>query len=111
MDYITIEEYQGEATRTRNTDLDFNESIIQDILGLSGEIGEVIDEVKKIVYHGHQYDKKRLANELGDVLWYLSDTATTLGLSMNEIAITNIEKLKRRYPEGFESEKSINRKE
>lgn len=80
-------------------------------LGLSGEAGEVCDHVKKHIGHGHPLDTEKIAAELGDVLWYVADLATQLGLSLSMIAHHNLEKLRRRYPNGFTPEASINRKE
>ncbi|WCK56740.1 nucleoside triphosphate pyrophosphohydrolase family protein [Aneurinibacillus sp. Ricciae_BoGa-3] len=78
-------------------------------MGISGEAGEVTDLLKKVVFHGHNLDREKLAKELGDVLWYLATIATTANLSLEMIAEKNIEKLKQRYPEGFSETRSINR--
>ena len=80
-------------------------------MGLCGESGEAIDIVKKWLAQGHELDKEKLAKELGDICWYLAETATALGLSLEDIMAANIEKLRRRYPEGFDTQKSINRTE
>ncbi|MCL4349846.1 MAG: nucleoside triphosphate pyrophosphohydrolase family protein [Candidatus Thermoplasmatota archaeon] len=80
-------------------------------MGLAGESGEVVDILKKILFHGHPIEKEKLLKELGDILWYLDAIASSLGSSLNEIAELNVEKLKKRYPDGFSEEKSINRKE
>ncbi|WP_232329777.1 MULTISPECIES: nucleoside triphosphate pyrophosphohydrolase family protein [unclassified Sporosarcina] len=78
-------------------------------MGLSGEAGEVVDLLKKHVYHEHPLDREELAGELGDTLHYLSGLASMNGLTLEEIAIKNIEKLKKRYPNGFSKEDSLNR--
>lgn len=70
-------------------------------LGLAGEAGEVADLLKKSLFHGHQVDPATLRKELGDVLWYIAALATMSGLTLEEIAAANIEKLRRRYPQGF----------
>ena len=80
-------------------------------MGLSGESGEVTDLIKKELFHGHSEDYDGIEKELGDVLHYLSGLATMYGLSLEEIAIANIEKLKKRYPDGFSQEASINRED
>ena len=81
-------------------------------LGLAGEAGEVVDIVKKSLYHGHDWDIDKLNLELGDVQWYVSELARFLGLLLSGVANANIKKLEKRYPKGyFESEKSINRSE
>jgi len=80
-------------------------------MGLGGECGEVLDYLKKVNYHGHDYDEEKLIYELGDVLWYLSNIAYVYNISLEEVAIKNIEKLKNRYPNGFSIEESRGRKE
>ena len=72
---------------------------------------EAIDIVKKHLAQGHELDKEKLIKELGDIAWYLAETAYALDVSLEEVLSLNIEKLKKRYPEGFDSEKSINRNE
>ena len=78
-------------------------------MGLAGESGEVCDYLKKVVFHGHELDKDQLCKELGDVLWYVATLATTAGLSLGEIARANVVKLQLRYPDGFDSTRSMNR--
>ena len=76
-------------------------------MGLCGESGEAIDIVKKWLAQGHELDKERLAKELGDIAWYLAEAATALDLSLEQILQANIDKLKKRYPNGFDSQRSI----
>jgi NTP pyrophosphatase (non-canonical NTP hydrolase) len=78
-------------------------------MGLNGEAGECIDIFKKYFYQGHELDKEKLIDELGDVLWYIAETCTGIGVTMEEVAKRNIEKLRKRYPDGFEVERSVNR--
>jgi len=78
-------------------------------MGLVGEAGECIDHIKKHVFHGHDLNAEEIRNELGDVLHYLSGLATMCGLELEDIALTNVTKLARRYPNGFKSEDSIKR--
>ncbi|HQR07023.1 MAG TPA: nucleoside triphosphate pyrophosphohydrolase family protein [Gemmatales bacterium] len=80
-------------------------------LGLTGEAGEVADEIKKVIGHGHELNKDKLKKELGDVLWYIAALCNDLGLAMGDVAQANIDKLKERYPDGFSQEKSKNRKD
>ncbi|WP_312372705.1 nucleoside triphosphate pyrophosphohydrolase family protein [Lachnoclostridium sp.] len=80
-------------------------------LGLSGEVGEINDLIKKAVYHGHELDEMEMLKELGDVMWYVAMMADALGVSMQFIADININKLMKRYPEGFSEHASINRAE
>lgn len=78
-------------------------------LGLVGESGEVSEIIKKHIGHGHEIDVEKVTKELGDVLWYLSDVASQLGIDLEDVASLNIEKLKARYPEGFSYEASLGR--
>ena len=96
------------AQRTSNACNAFSK-IHNGALGLCGEAGEVIDLLKKHLFQGHDLDKERMIGEVGDCLWYIAELATGLGVSLDEIARRNIEKLKGRYPDGFDSERSVHR--
>ena len=106
---MTINEYQKLAMVTLNPELDKKDVLINGVMGLCGESGEAIDIVKKHRAQGHELDKEKLAKELGDVAWYLAETATAIGYDLEDIFQMNIDKLKKRYPEGFSVEKSVNR--
>lgn len=109
---MTINEYQIEAMRTAaGMDYSTSEPIMNAALGIAGEGGEVADMVKKHVFQGHDLDRDHLAKELGDVLWYIAFGAYCIGYSMEDIMMMNVEKLRRRYPNGFDSEKSQHRLE
>lgn len=108
---MKINEYQQLAMRTLNKDLSKKDVLINGVMGLCGEAGEAIDIVKKYLAQGHELDKEKLIKELGDVAWYLAETAYALDTDLETVFNLNIEKLKRRYPEGFEKEKSIGRNE
>ena len=108
---MTVNEYQKLAMTTLNPALDKKDVLINGVMGLCGESGEAIDIVKKWLAQGHELDKEKLAKELGDIAWYLAETATALDLKLEDIFEANIEKLKKRYPEGFDSQKSIYRKD
>ena len=108
---MTINEYQRLAMTTLNPELCKKDVLINGVMGLCGESGEAIDIVKKWLAQGHELDKEKLAKELGDICWYLAETATALDLSLEEIMAANIEKLKKRYPEGFDAARSIHRGE
>lgn len=106
---MEINEYQDLAMRTLNKDLSQKDILLNGVMGLCGESGEVIDIVKKHLAHGHKLDKEHIVRELGDVAWYLAETAYALDVKLEDIFRGNINKLKSRYPEGFETEKSIHR--
>ena len=107
---ITLELYQELANRSAGAGGEGDRRLMVAALGLAGEAGEFANLVKKMTAHGHLFDPDSLKDELGDVLWYLSEAATASGLSLNEIAQENVDKLIKRYPEGFSQESSINRK-
>lgn len=109
MALITANEYQRAALRTANKDS--KELILNGALGLAGESGEVADIVKKHLFQGHELNREKMIEELGDVLWYVAITAQGLQVDLDSVMKINIEKLKKRYPDGFDKEKSINREE
>ena len=108
---MTINEYQKLAMTTLNPALSPKDVLINGVMGLCGESGEAIDLVKKHLAQGHELDKEQLAKELGDIAWYLAETATAIGYPLEEILQMNIDKLKKRYPEGFAVERSVKRNE
>ena len=71
-------------------------------LGLAGESGEVIDLIKKHLFHGKPLDRDKAIEELGDVFWYVQCLAEALDVSIGEVAQKNAAKLRRRYPKGFQ---------
>lgn len=116
---MTPNEYQKEALRTEselNTNRNMNQflrcfRLSNGLMGLNGEAGEAIDILKKHLFQGHDLDREHLAKELGDVAWYLAVSADALGYSLEQILQMNIDKLRARYPDGFEAERSVNRED
>ena len=78
-------------------------------LGLAGEAGEVVDHIKKGIFHKHGIDQEKMVEEIGDLLWYAAALCTNLGVPLSDAMQKNIEKLKKRYPDGFSREHSLNR--
>lgn len=105
---MNFSEYHKLAQRTSNTK-NYRDKINNGVMGLNGEAGECIDIVKKWTYQGHSLDVDNFIEELGDVLWYIAECATGLGYNLDDIATRNIDKLKKRYPKGFDAEKSMHR--
>ena len=103
---MNANEYQQLAMRTLNPELSRKDVLINSVMGLCGESGEAIDIVKKWLAQGHELDKAKLAKELGDIAWYLAEAATALDMPLGDILQGNIDKLKTRYPEGFEADRS-----
>ena len=108
---MTIHEYQQLALRTLNKDLPRDEMLLNAAMGLCGESGEAIDLLKKHRMHGHPFDKEKFAKELGDIAWYLAEAAHAIDMDLEDVLQMNIDKLKKRYPDGFDSEKSMHRAE
>ena len=104
---MTPNEYQKLAMTTLNPALSRQDVLINAVMGLCGESGEAIDLVKKHLHQGHPLDREKLIKELGDIAWYLAETAYALDVSLDEVLERNIAKLKARYPDGFDTEKSI----
>ncbi|MCA1029308.1 nucleoside triphosphate pyrophosphohydrolase family protein [Cytobacillus kochii] len=78
-------------------------------MGLCGEAGEVTDLIKKELFHGHEEDREKIKKELGDVLHYLAGVADMYGWTLEQVATANIEKLMKRFPNGFNKVDSIKR--
>ncbi len=104
-------EYQRLAMRTEAPGREQRERLLNAALGLCGEAGEFADSLKKWAFHAHSLNEDELKKELGDVLWYAALACDALGLQLGDVMAENIEKLRRRYPEGFSSERSIRRTE
>ena len=107
---MQFNEYANLAQRTSNTNIELDK-LINGCLGLAGESGEVLDIIKKALYQGHKMDIEKIAEELGDVLWYIAEICAALGVDMDEVAERNIAKLMTRYPDGFDEERSIHRED
>lgn len=104
---MTPNEYQEAAARTlvRGDQIQIDSwdaRILWNAIGISGEAGEVCEQVKKMIFHEQGLDRDKLASELGDVLWYVSALATCLDLKLEDIMAKNIGKLVRRHPNGWD---------
>lgn len=107
---MTGNEYQFLAARTINKSLDMKEMESHALHGMVGEIGEIHSLFQK-VYQGHEMDEEHLMKECGDLMWFVAEFCTSHSWDLEDVMRLNIEKLKARFPEGFEEEKSLNRKE
>lgn len=121
---MTPNEYQEAAMRTNdrqaksrldsrlhgNMMVDLGE-VLNASLGLSGEVGELNDMIKKFIFHGHDMEEVEFKKELGDICWYLALMCDACGYDLENIMQMNIDKLKRRYPVEFSEEQSQNRTE
>lgn len=107
---MNLNEYQREALKTQNKDIvEPYRRLEEGIMGMNSESGEALDILKKFLFQGHGLDIYNLEQELGDVLWYLAITAHELGVDLETIARININKLRKRYPNGFTYEDSLKR--
>lgn len=78
--------------------------------GLAGEAGEVEDLIKKWIFHDTSMDKDHLKKEMGDVMWYFTLLALSFDFTLDEIMAANAEKLKARFPNGFNFHDANHRK-
>ncbi|WP_347562778.1 nucleoside triphosphate pyrophosphohydrolase family protein [Clostridium sp. HBUAS56017] len=108
---IGIKEYQEKSVRTMDNNLKHNDKVVNMIFGLNGETGEVTDILKKWLFHGHILNMDHLKEELGDVMFYIVNLATLYNIDMSEVLQMNVDKLLKRYPNGFSSQDSINRED
>lgn len=105
---MKINEYQGLAARTINPKLSCTKMEMHAVHGMVGEIGEIHSIYQK-EYQGHDVDYDHLKKELGDLMWFIAEYCTSQGWDMSEVAQLNIDKLRARFPEGFEVDKSLHR--
>jgi len=108
---LNFKGYQKAQQRTWNVDWPIEEQRNNAFFGLAGEAGEIAEYRKKTRYHGHEFNIIVLRDELGDLLHYISAVASLYGLSLDAIAQANVDKLWKRYPNGFTREDSIARRD
>ena len=107
---MDIDAYQIACMGTAKSDhASRQEQLFNFTLGLVGEAGEFANKLKKELYHGHPTEVKEYIEELGDVLWYVAMLAHTFNRTLSSVAEENIAKLDRRYPAGFDPDRSRNR--
>ena len=103
---IEFQQYQRLAYRTTKQNKPNDVQICDYSMGLAGEVGELVNIIKKGLFHGHIISDQEIAEELGDCLWYIATLASCHGLSLEQIARDNIKKLQQRYPQGFTEQHS-----
>ena len=107
---MELTEYQRLAMRTAPNMVPQDErQLLIWTVAFAGEVGEFCNMIKKKVGHGHAINAETLADELGDCLWYTAALCSLLALDLDDVATANIDKLRRRYPNGFSQDDSINR--
>lgn len=107
---MTGNEYQRLAARTINDALMEKEQELHALHGMVGEIGEIHSIFQKM-YQGHGIDEEHLKKEVGDLLWFVAEFCTANDWKIEDIMQMNIDKLESRFPNGFNVENSLNRKE
>lgn len=107
---MRLNEYQELAARTINRELNEEQVILHSLHLMASELGEIHGLYQKM-YQGHAFDAEHLQKEIGDLLWGIAELCTAYGWTLDEVCRMNIDKLKARYPEGFDENKSLNRKE
>lgn len=108
---MELNDYQRKAARTSSTALSQSEHLMNGCLGLAGEAGECCDLLKKASFQDGREIREKMLDELGDVLWYIAESASALGYTLEEVAVHNVSKLMVRYPKGFDAERSLHREE
>lgn len=103
--------FEEDVQRTFNTVGTGYDGITNGVLGLTGEAGEVADILKKFLYQGHNLDTDNIIDELGDVLYYLVIITKFMGSTLDEVMTKNMIKRLKRYPNGFDKKRSVNRDE
>ena len=107
---MTLNEYQFDAARTINPMLTRQQMLHHALFEISSEVGEVHGIFQKEL-QGHPIDKDDLKSEIGDILWGICELCQVYGWSLNDVAQHNVDKLMKRYPDGFDSERSAHRPE
>lgn len=106
---MELNKYQELSKRTLDKNKTDKEMLTECIVGLAEELGEALSPIKKYLFHNHELDRDKVIKELGDMMFYHSGICTLLDITLEEVAKANIEKLEKRYPQGFTQERSIHR--
>jgi len=107
---MNFDDYQEAAEVTAGFQEKNEERLVCAVLAMAGEVGELANHIKKGIWHGHGVDRSVVLEELGDILWYVAETATSLDINLESVAEHNVNKLRSRYPGGFSEDASRNRK-
>ena len=107
---MTMNEYQELAARTIRGDIGASARAVHALHGMVSEVGELHGVYQK-VYQGHKFDREHAKKELGDLMWFVAEYAGAMGWTLEEVAQANVDKLRARYPEGFDAAHSLHRAE
>ena len=105
---MNMNEYQKLAARTIGQHLNATQKIQHSLHGMAGEVGELHSLYQK-VFQGHEFESEHAIKEVGDLLWFIAEWCTANRVNLDDVAQMNIAKLKARYPDGFETERSLHR--
>jgi NTP pyrophosphatase (non-canonical NTP hydrolase) len=108
---MTLEDYKNDCLRTLPKNLYRGEQLLQGLVGATTEAAEALDIHKKTVWQDHPFDREHLLSELGDAMFYITIAADALDSSIMEIIELNVEKRRKRYPNGFSTKDSIERRD
>ena len=104
-----LDVFQEEALRCMRSDLPYEAICSNMCMGLAGETGETIDIFKKHIYQGKDLDINDVIEEIGDILWYIANLCNVNKITMKECMESNVEKLRKRYPNGFSIKDALER--
>lgn len=107
---MTPNQYQERAARTINKSNNILEQRQHALFGMASEVGEIHGIFQKH-YQGHSINYTELKQEIGDLLWFIAEFCTASGWDMEYIMQMNLDKIERRYPDGFEEKRSVERPE
>lgn len=109
---MTGNEYQELAARTVNMGLENEKLTVHALCGMASEIGEIHSIFQHYLQHkDREIDIKNLVDEIGDAIWFIAELCTRFGIKLDDVMARNIEKLRARFPEGYDIERSRNRHE
>ena len=104
-----LDVFQEEALRCMRNDLPYEAICSNMCMGLAGETGETVDIFKKHIYQGKDLDINDVIEEIGDILWYIANLCNVNKITMKECMESNVEKLRKRYPNGFSIKDALER--
>lgn len=117
MDKVDSKNYVELATVTESSNfgvirdrlLPTERRLLHAAMGMATETGEFMDALKKHVFYGKDLDIRNLREELGDIMWYIAIACDALDVELDTVLAKNIEKLRKRYPEGFKQVDALHR--
>lgn len=105
---MDFREYQALARRTQNNEISLHARKMHALHGMSSEVGEIHGIFQKY-YQGHPVNYSELIKEIGDLMWFISELCDVIDVDLESVCACNIAKLRERYPEGFDEERSRSR--